>query len=90
MDGIYNNHCSALKPRGGCLIPDEQLNAWIHINVQKLCSQVIPKFPYSDIERDPRVCSSCMCSLLFFKVGIFYIELKVVKHDNLGKLVVLL
>ncbi|XP_013465810.2 uncharacterized protein [Medicago truncatula] len=53
-DGIYNNHCSALKRRGGCLIPDEQLNAWIHINVRKLRSQGIPKFPDSDIEHDPR------------------------------------
>lgn len=54
LDDVYNNHCSALKPRSVCLIPDEQLNAWIHINVQKLCSQGIPKFLYSDIERDLR------------------------------------
>jgi len=60
------------------------------MNEQKLCSQGIPKFPDSDIERDPRVCSSCICSPLFLMVENCYVELKVVKLDSLGKLVVLL
>lgn len=53
-DCINNNHCSALKPWGGYRAPDEQLNAWIRVNEQKLRSQGIPKSPDSDIERDPQ------------------------------------
>ncbi|KAK7320672.1 hypothetical protein VNO77_30365 [Canavalia gladiata] len=53
-DGFQNNHYSALKANGGCLVPEEQLNAWIHINGQKLCSQGLPKFPNLDIEHDCR------------------------------------
>ncbi|XP_028208547.1 uncharacterized protein LOC114391790 isoform X1 [Glycine soja] len=48
-DGFQNNQC-----QGGCLVPEEQLNAWIHINGQKLCSQGLPKFPDLDIEHDCR------------------------------------
>ncbi|KAK7383482.1 hypothetical protein VNO78_29161 [Psophocarpus tetragonolobus] len=48
-DGFQNNQF-----QGGCLVPEEQLNAWIHINGQKLCSQGLPKFPDLDIEHDCR------------------------------------
>ncbi|KAH1094100.1 hypothetical protein AAZX31_14G109900 [Glycine max] len=48
-DGFQNNQC-----QGGCLVPEEQLNAWIHINGQKLCSRGLPKFPDLDIEHDCR------------------------------------
>lgn len=48
-DGFHNNHL-----QGGCLVPEEQLNAWVHINGQKLCSQGLPKFPDLDIEHDCR------------------------------------
>ncbi|TKY58109.1 Histone-lysine N-methyltransferase ATX1 [Spatholobus suberectus] len=47
-DGFQNNHCQ------GGLVPEEQLNAWIHINGQKLCSLGLPKFPDLDIEHDSR------------------------------------
>ncbi|KAJ1407785.1 SET domain [Sesbania bispinosa] len=53
-DGFQNNHYRALKAKRGCLVPEEQLNAWIHINGQKLCSQGLTKFPDSDIEHDCR------------------------------------
>ncbi|XP_014504418.1 uncharacterized protein LOC106764634 isoform X4 [Vigna radiata var. radiata] len=48
-DGFQDNHC-----QGGCLVPEEQLNAWIHINGQKLCSQGLIKFPDLDMEHDCR------------------------------------
>ncbi|XP_042989287.1 uncharacterized protein LOC122316660 isoform X3 [Carya illinoinensis] len=41
------------KGKGGCLVPQEQLNAWIHINTQK-STHGLPKLPNSDIEYDCR------------------------------------
>lgn len=41
---------------GGCLVPHEQLNAWLHINKQKSCTKGLQKLPASDIEYDCRVC----------------------------------
>ncbi|XP_068471510.1 uncharacterized protein [Phaseolus vulgaris] len=48
-DGFQNNHC-----QGGCVVPEEQLNAWIHINGQKLCSQGLTKFSDLDMEHNCR------------------------------------
>ncbi|KAE8056326.1 hypothetical protein FH972_013108 [Carpinus fangiana] len=42
------------KGKGGCLVPQEQLNAWIHINGQKPCAPGLPKLAISDIEYDCR------------------------------------
>ncbi|XP_059459428.1 uncharacterized protein LOC132188988 isoform X4 [Corylus avellana] len=42
------------KGKGGCLVPQEQLNAWIHINGQKPCTPGLPKLTISDIEYDCR------------------------------------
>ncbi|XP_027331005.1 uncharacterized protein LOC113846680 [Abrus precatorius] len=53
-DGFQTNRYRALKAQSGCLVPVEQLNAWIHINGQKLCSHGLPKFPDLDIEHDCR------------------------------------
>ncbi|XP_057721971.1 uncharacterized protein LOC130936023 isoform X1 [Arachis stenosperma] len=54
-DGFHRYCYSALKGKGGsgCLVPEEQLNAWIHINGQKSCPLRLPK-PASDIEHDCR------------------------------------
>nr|XP_025659824.1 uncharacterized protein LOC112755751 isoform X2 [Arachis hypogaea] len=54
-DGFHRYCYSALKGKGGsgCLVPEEQLNAWIHINGQKSCPQRLPKHA-SDIEHDCR------------------------------------
>ncbi|KAF7817278.1 Histone-lysine N-methyltransferase TRX1 [Senna tora] len=52
-DGFQHNYFGVIG-KGGCLVPQEQLNAWIHINGQKLCSQGHPKFPVSDVEYDCR------------------------------------
>lgn len=39
---------------GGCLVPHEQLNAWLHINKQKSCTKGLQKLPASDVEYDCR------------------------------------
>ncbi|KAI4316365.1 hypothetical protein L6164_024351 [Bauhinia variegata] len=53
-DGFQNNLYNSLKEKGRCLVPQDQLNAWIYINGQKFCSQGLPKFPASDMEYDCR------------------------------------
>ncbi|KAJ7966226.1 Histone-lysine N-methyltransferase [Quillaja saponaria] len=57
-DGIRYNPCGQLKSKGGCIVPQEQLNAWIHINDQKFYAQGLPKLSISDVEYDCRVYSS--------------------------------
>ncbi|XP_045822561.1 uncharacterized protein LOC123915468 isoform X4 [Trifolium pratense] len=72
-DGIQNNHTSALKLKGECRVPDEQLNAWIHINGKELSSKGILKFPDSDIEHDSRKTCSLhkqVKGLFVYKSGI--------------------
>uniref|UniRef100_A0A2P2LDD9 Uncharacterized protein LOC105637593 n=2 Tax=Rhizophora mucronata TaxID=61149 RepID=A0A2P2LDD9_RHIMU len=55
QDGVSHDLGSQLKGKGKCLVPQEQLNAWIHINGQKSCTQRFSKFPLSDKEFDCRV-----------------------------------
>ncbi|KAJ0091725.1 hypothetical protein Patl1_12528 [Pistacia atlantica] len=54
-DGFWYNLYGWSRGKSG-LVPQEQLNAWIHINGQKSSAQVFPKLP---IEYDCRVQSSC-------------------------------
>lgn len=54
-DGVRHNYCQS-KGKVGCHVPQEQLNAWIHINGQKSCMQGVHRLPTSDIEHDCRVC----------------------------------
>ncbi|KAL5853168.1 hypothetical protein ACOSQ3_008286 [Xanthoceras sorbifolium] len=53
-DGFWYNLYGQSNGKSGCLVPQEQLNAWIHINGQKSCTQGLPKLPVSDIESDCR------------------------------------
>ncbi|XP_075643736.1 uncharacterized protein LOC142614956 isoform X3 [Castanea sativa] len=53
-DDPQNDLYGPSKGKGGCLVPQEQLNAWIHINGQKMCTQGLPKLAISDIEHDCR------------------------------------
>ncbi|XP_062098218.1 uncharacterized protein LOC133804082 isoform X3 [Humulus lupulus] len=50
----YKNCYGQVKGMGGCHVPQEQLNAWIHINGQKSCAQGLSKLTISDIEHDCR------------------------------------
>ncbi|KAK9280332.1 hypothetical protein L1049_014020 [Liquidambar formosana] len=53
-DGFRHNLYCQSNGNGGCLVPQEQLNAWLHINGQKSCTKGLPKKPISDIEYDCR------------------------------------
>ncbi|KAJ6373189.1 hypothetical protein OIU76_027512 [Salix suchowensis] len=52
-DGFWHNLRGQSKGKGGCLVPQEQLNAWMHINGQKSCTG-LSKLPKSDVEHDCR------------------------------------
>ncbi|XVE53571.1 hypothetical protein DITRI_Ditri03aG0013600 [Diplodiscus trichospermus] len=54
QDGFWHNIYGPSRRKSGCFVPQEQLNAWIHINGQKSCMQGIPKLPTSDVEHDCR------------------------------------
>lgn len=43
------------KDGGGCIVSQEQINAWLHINGQKSCARGVVKPPCSDMEYDFRV-----------------------------------
>ncbi|KAJ8751794.1 hypothetical protein K2173_025981 [Erythroxylum novogranatense] len=53
-DGFWHNLTDQSKGNGKCLVPQEQLNAWIHINGQKSHALVSSKVPMSDKEYDCR------------------------------------
>ncbi|XVF89362.1 hypothetical protein PTKIN_Ptkin19aG0124300 [Pterospermum kingtungense] len=53
QDGVSHMYGQSRR-KNGCLVPQEQLNAWIHINGQKSCLQGLPKLQMSDIEHDCR------------------------------------
>ncbi|XVE97377.1 hypothetical protein REPUB_Repub03eG0014400 [Reevesia pubescens] len=54
IDGFWHNIYGQSRRKSGCFVPQEQLNAWIHINGQKSCMQGLQKLPTSDIEYDCR------------------------------------
>jgi hypothetical protein len=66
-DGFWHNLHGQSRGKGGCLVPQEQLNAWMHINGQKSCTG-LSKLPMSDVEHDCRVCSICWQPNIFFPV----------------------
>uniref|UniRef100_A0A5B7B2P3 Uncharacterized protein n=1 Tax=Davidia involucrata TaxID=16924 RepID=A0A5B7B2P3_DAVIN len=53
-EGFQHNLSCQSSGNGGCLVPQEQLNAWLHINGQKSRTKGLPKLPISDIEYDCR------------------------------------
>ncbi|XP_052190109.1 uncharacterized protein LOC127799890 isoform X2 [Diospyros lotus] len=53
-EGYHQNPPSQSSSRGGCVVPQEQLNAWLHINRQKSCTDGLPKLKISDVEYDCR------------------------------------
>ncbi|XP_061376429.1 uncharacterized protein LOC133318449 isoform X2 [Gastrolobium bilobum] len=92
-DGFQNNRYSALKDKGGCLVPEEQLNAWIHINGQKMCSQGLPKFPDLEIEHDCREYTRYKQAkgwrhLVVYKSGIHALGLYTSRFISQGEMVV--
>ncbi|XP_057511455.1 uncharacterized protein LOC130793670 isoform X2 [Actinidia eriantha] len=56
-EGFRHNLPSKSNSSGGCIVPQEQLNAWLHINRQKSSPKGLPKLPVADVEYDCRVYS---------------------------------
>ncbi|GFZ08330.1 hypothetical protein Acr_20g0001380 [Actinidia rufa] len=54
-EGFRYNLPGKSQGSGGCIVPQEQLNAWLHINRQKSSPKGLPKLPVSDVEYDFRV-----------------------------------
>ncbi|CAK7353818.1 unnamed protein product [Dovyalis caffra] len=52
-DGFWHGIHGQSKGNGGCLVPQEQFNAWMHINGQKSHTG-LSKLPLSDVEHDCR------------------------------------
>ncbi|XP_010244759.1 PREDICTED: uncharacterized protein LOC104588505 isoform X2 [Nelumbo nucifera] len=53
-DGFRHNLPGQSNKNGGCLVPQEQINAWLHINGQKSCTRGFLKPLPSDVEYDCR------------------------------------
>ncbi|CAL5429008.1 unnamed protein product [Camellia sinensis] len=53
-EGFRHNLPSQSNGSGGCVVPQEQLNAWLHINRQNSRTKGLPKLPNSDVEYDCR------------------------------------
>ncbi|XP_057959265.1 uncharacterized protein LOC131151840 isoform X2 [Malania oleifera] len=54
QEGFQHNLYGQSNGNGGYLVPQEQINAWLHINGPKSCTKGLPKLPLSDIECDCR------------------------------------
>ncbi|XP_044471547.1 uncharacterized protein LOC123200432 isoform X5 [Mangifera indica] len=52
-DGFWYNLYGQSRGKSG-LVPQDQLNAWIHINGQKSSTQALQNLPVSDVEYDSR------------------------------------
>ncbi|XP_077238014.1 uncharacterized protein LOC143879490 isoform X2 [Tasmannia lanceolata] len=53
-EGFRHNFHVHSNDNSGCLVPQEQINAWLHINGQKSCTRGLVKPPTSDVEHDCR------------------------------------
>ncbi|KAK3003108.1 hypothetical protein RJ639_019790 [Escallonia herrerae] len=53
-EGFRHNIPPQSDGTGGCLVSQEQLNAWLHIHGQKLCTKGLPKLPALEVEYDCR------------------------------------
>ncbi|KAK2973340.1 hypothetical protein RJ640_015095 [Escallonia rubra] len=53
-EGYRHNIPPQSDGTGGCLVSQEQLNAWLHIHGQKLCTKGLPKLPALEVEYDCR------------------------------------
>ncbi|PIA45634.1 hypothetical protein AQUCO_01600095v1 [Aquilegia coerulea] len=53
-DGFRHKLLGRSNANGKCLVPQEQIDAWLHINGQKPCIKGVLKPPTSEIEHDCR------------------------------------
>ncbi|XP_019704141.1 uncharacterized protein [Elaeis guineensis] len=81
------------KDGGGCIVSQEQINAWLHINGQKSCARGVVKPPCSDVEYDFReyICykqTKGWKHLVVYKSGIHALGLYTSKFIARGAMVV--
>ncbi|XP_057467487.1 uncharacterized protein LOC130756882 isoform X2 [Actinidia eriantha] len=97
MNGDAENTAPAAgksEGSGGCIVPQEQLNAWLHINRQKSSPKGLPKLPVSDVEYDCRKeyarykQSKCWKHLVVYKSGIHALGLYTPHFISRGAMVV--
>ncbi|KAJ6834250.1 uncharacterized protein M6B38_336405 [Iris pallida] len=53
-EGSRPNHRRPSNDSGACIVSQEQINAWLHINGQKSCTRPLAKPPCSEVEHDFR------------------------------------
>ncbi|XP_010541594.1 PREDICTED: uncharacterized protein LOC104815012 [Tarenaya hassleriana] len=54
QDGFWHNQNGQLREKGGCLVPQEQVNAWTHINGKRSRLQELSSIPLTIVESDCR------------------------------------
>eukprot|EP00257_Ricinus_communis_P025810 XP_025013224.1 uncharacterized protein LOC8280110 isoform X2 [Ricinus communis] len=93
-DGFWHNTNSQSKGKSGCLVPQEQFDAWVHINGQKSCAQGILKLPMSEKEYDCRKeytrykQGKAWKHLVVYKSGIHALGLYTARFISRGEMVV--
>ncbi|PSS11185.1 Histone-lysine N-methyltransferase [Actinidia chinensis var. chinensis] len=93
-EGFRHNLPSKSNSSGGCIVPQEQLNAWLHINRQKSNPKGLPKLPVADVEYDCRKeyarykQSKCWKHLVVYKSGIHALGLYTPHFISRGAMVV--
>lgn len=93
-EGVRYNFPQYSESGGGCLVAQEQLNAWIHITGQKPSRKEMPRLPPKDAEYDYRKeyaryrHSKGWKSLVVYKSGIHALGLYTSRFISQGEMVV--
>lgn len=93
-EGFLHNHSRDTNRNGGCLVPQEQLNAWLHIHQQKPQRKGRPRLSISNVESDCRKAyarykqSKSWKHLVVYKSGIHALGLYTSLFISRGSMVV--
>ncbi|KAL8475194.1 hypothetical protein ACS0TY_031571 [Phlomoides rotata] len=93
-DGFLHNHAQGTDGNGGCLVSQEQLNAWVYIHRQKPQMKGRPKLSSSNVETDCRKAyarykqSKEWKHLVVYKSGIHALGLYTSRFISRGAMVV--
>ncbi|GFQ00432.1 histone-lysine n-methyltransferase h3 lysine-4 specific [Phtheirospermum japonicum] len=91
---LHNNHPHDTNGNDGCFVPQEQLNAWLHIHRQQPQRKGCPKLPNSIVECDCRKAyarykhSKVWKHLVVYKSGIHALGLYTSRFISRGTMVV--
>ncbi|KAI3467984.1 hypothetical protein Pfo_024647 [Paulownia fortunei] len=94
QEGFLHNHPQDANGNAGCLVPQEQLNAWLHIHRQKPQRKGHPKLSSSNVESDCRKAyarykqSKGWKHLVVYKSGIHALGLYTSQFISRGAMVV--